>query len=175
MTTASRRRAAPPPRPCRGPAAAGARAALLQYNNSAADLSAAFRQLSGLVVPGGHCGFHTTQYGSVSADLLAMAEAAGDFPVWGTCQGFQQLAQYGATGKGMHPSILHRTGNDTDGVALPLNFTAEARTSRMLRDVRPPGAPQRWGALTCAVRHLMKIKCFLLSKFKESTGRDPLR
>ena len=56
----------------------------------------------------------------------------------GTCQGFQQLAQYGATGKGMHPSILHRTGNDTDGVALPLNFTAEARTSRMLRDVRAP-------------------------------------
>ena len=43
--------------------AAGARVALLQYNGTAAMLASAFRQLSGLVVPGGHCGFHTTSYG----------------------------------------------------------------------------------------------------------------
>ena len=29
-----------------------------------------------------------------------------------------QLAQYAATGAGMAPSVLHRTGNGTDGVAL---------------------------------------------------------
>ena len=60
------------------------------------------------------------------------------FPVWGTCQGFQQLAQYAATGTGMHPSILHRTGNDTDGVALNLDFVGDPRkTSRMFADAPP--------------------------------------
>jgi hypothetical protein len=33
----------------------------------------------------------------------------------------------------MAPSVLHRTGNGTDGVALPLNFAADAHESRMLR------------------------------------------
>jgi len=41
--------------------AAGARVALLQYNGTAATLAASFLQLSGLMVPGGHCGFHTTE------------------------------------------------------------------------------------------------------------------
>eukprot|EP01049_Picozoa_sp_SAG25_P016131 SAG25_NODE_3562_length_1040_cov_0.857598_2_plen_133_part_01 len=90
-------------------------------------LERAFSQLSGLVIPGGHCGFHTTAYGAAVARLLQWAEAAQDFPVWGTCQGFQQLAQYAATGTGMHPSVLHRTGNATDGVALPLDFVADVR------------------------------------------------
>ena len=44
-----------------------------------------------------------------------------------------QLAQYAATGAGMAPSVLHRTGNGTDGVALPLDFAADAHESRMLR------------------------------------------
>jgi hypothetical protein len=35
-------------------------------------------------------GLRPGQYGVVVARLLRMAEAAGDFPVWGTCQGFQQ-------------------------------------------------------------------------------------
>ena len=121
--------------------AAGARVALLQYNGTPAMLEASFGQLSGLMIPGGHCGFHTTQYGAAAARLLQMAEAAQDFPVWGTCQGFQQLAQYAATGTGMVPSILHRTGNDTDGVALPLDFEGAdpRKTSRMFG--ASPGTP----------------------------------
>ena len=115
--------------------AAGARAALLQYNGTAEMLSASFKQLSGLVIPGGHCGFHTTQYGANTARLLEMAKDAKDFPVWGTCQGFQQLAQFAATGSNMHPSVLHRTGNATDGVALPLDFAVDPkRGTRMLAD-----------------------------------------
>ena len=114
--------------------AAGARVALLQYNGTPAMLSASFAQLSGLVIPGGHVGFHTTAYGTATAQLLQLAAAAGDFPVWGTCQGFQQLAQYGATGTGMHPDVLTKTGNKTDGIALPLDFAGDPRDARVLAD-----------------------------------------
>lgn len=66
-----------------------------------------------------------------------MAKAQGDFPVWGTCQGFQQLCQY-ADGT-MSPSVLHYTGNATEGIAVPLNLTAFASSgrSRMLRNAPP--------------------------------------
>lgn len=116
---------------------AGARVALLQFNGTNAMLQRAFTQLSGLVIPGGHCGFHTTTYGSTVAKLLQWAEAAQDFPVWGTCQGFQQLAQYAATGTGMHPSVLHRTGNDTDGIALSLDFVGDVRASTRMFAAAP--------------------------------------
>ena len=58
--------------------AAGARVALLQYNGTDAMLQESFSQLSGLVIPGGHCGFHMTKYGTTAARLLQMAEAAQD-------------------------------------------------------------------------------------------------
>jgi gamma-glutamyl hydrolase len=103
-------------------------------------LSASFAQLSGLVIPGGHCGFHGTAYGAAVAALLQMAERAGDFPVWGTCQGFQQMAQYAATGTATHPSVLHRTGNGTEGIALPLAFAdSDPRSTTRLF----AGAPAR--------------------------------
>ena len=40
------------------------------------------------------CGPLTTCLAPSSFNDDAQAAAAGNFPVWGTCQGFQQLAQY---------------------------------------------------------------------------------
>eukprot|EP00729_Bicosta_minor_P030817 gene30817-25676_t len=68
--------------------------ALLDWNASKADLQRSFDQLSGVVLTGGHCGIHGTPYGQATKAFLDMAAIAGNFPVWGTCQGFQQLAQY---------------------------------------------------------------------------------
>ena len=66
--------------------------------------------------------------------ILRMARDKGDFPVWGTCQGFQQLCQF--SDGHMEPSVMHKTGNATEGVALPLNLTAFAKSgkSRMLKN-----------------------------------------
>lgn len=114
---------------------AGARVALLDYAMAPSELNSSFSQLSGLLFTGGHCGYHNTSYGNAGVELLKLAVQAGDFPVWGICQGFQQLAQF-STGF-EDPSILHETGNATDGVALPLNLTADGSTSRMLVGAPP--------------------------------------
>ena len=85
--------------------AAGARAALLNFNATSAQLAADLQQLNGLVLTGGGSGIHNTLFGNKTFEILDLATAAGvDLPLWGTCQGFQQLAQY-ASG-GMEPSIL---------------------------------------------------------------------
>ena len=114
---------------------AGAQVVPVLYNQSQADLSLLFGQLSGLLLPGGHCGTHGTAYGNASWQLLTMAKQANDagnfFPVWGTCQGHEQLAQFGSGT--MEPSILNRT-QGTEGMIVPLNVTHAGLSSRLLRD-----------------------------------------
>lgn len=109
---------------------AGARVALLDWEAPEAELNSSFSQLSGLLLTGGHCSFHNTSYGNVAEGLLQRAVATGDFPVWGTCQGFQQLAQFSSGA--MDPSVLHYTGNATEGIALSLNYTDQVPESRLL-------------------------------------------
>ena len=123
--------------------AAGARVAPILYNQTDAELKNIFDQLSGLVFPGGHCGFHGTAYGNASWYLQTLAKAANDdgdvFPMWGTCQGFQQLAQFGS-GQ-MEPSVLHRTAG-TEGLLVPVNFTDYGRTSSHLMQNAPASVKQ---------------------------------
>jgi gamma-glutamyl hydrolase len=113
--------------------ASGARVVPVLYNQSTRVLSDVFKQLNGLVFPGGHCGFHGTAYGNASWFLMQLAMEANDagdiFPIWGTCQGFQQLVQFGS-GQ-MEPSILHRTPG-TEGLIVPLNFTGFGLNSSRL-------------------------------------------
>ena len=73
------------------------------------------------VLPGGHCGTRGTAYGNVTDHLLSLAASRSDekFAVWGTCQGFQQLAQFASNYS--RGSILHQT--DSEDLALPLNIT----------------------------------------------------
>ena len=113
---------------------AGARVAPVLYNQSDDSLRHVFDRISGLLLPGGHCGSHGTAYGNATWRLLSMAKAANDagthFPIWGTCQGHEQLAQF-ATGA-PEPSVLRRTIG-TEGMIVPLNVTrAGAATSRLL-------------------------------------------
>jgi len=99
--------------------AAGARAAPVLYNGTEKEHAALFKDLSGLLIPGGHCGFHNTVYGNATDDLLNLAKkanAAGDvFAVHGVCQGFQQLAQWAS---GSTRNILGKF--DAEDVLLPL-------------------------------------------------------
>ena len=114
---------------------AGAQVVPVLFNQSQADLRLLFGQLSGLLLPGGHCGTHGTAYGNASWQLLTMAKQANDagkfFPVWGTCQGHEQLAQFGSGA--MEPSILNRT-QGTEGLIVALNLTHAGLSSRLLRE-----------------------------------------
>lgn len=61
-------------------------------------------------------------------DLIIQANDRGDyFPIWGTCQGFEQLAML-ASG---NLSILNNF--DAEDISLPLIFTEEAATSKLFR------------------------------------------
>jgi len=109
---------------------AGARAALVWYNSTKEQLEEDVAQLSGLVLPGGGSGIHNTAYGTATFVLLDIVSRRTDFPVWGTCQGFQQLVQY-ASGH-MLPSVLHLTGDPTEDNGLPVAFKPQRSPSRLL-------------------------------------------
>lgn len=98
--------------------AAGARAAPVLYNSTPDEHALLFEHLSGLLIPGGHCGTHGA-YGNATDYLLALANnsnAKGDvFAVHGVCQGFQQLAQWAT---GTKTSVLSKT--DAEDILLPL-------------------------------------------------------
>ena len=54
-------------------------------------------------------------------------------PIWGTCMGFQTLIVLAAN----DPSILTEGVFDSEGLALPLNVSAEGRRSRLWKGLRP--------------------------------------
>jgi gamma-glutamyl hydrolase len=59
-------------------------------------------------------------------DLILEANDAGDyFPVWGTCQGFEQLAMLASN----NLSILNSF--DAEDISLPLKFTKDAENSKL--------------------------------------------
>ena len=116
--------------------ASGARVHPILYNVSTADLRKSFEQVSGVFFPGGHCGFHEgtgRAYGEASWQMMEWAREENDagrhFPLWGTCQGHQQLAQFGSGH--LSPSILKETAG-TEDLLVPANFTPTARRSRIL-------------------------------------------
>mmetsp|Transcript_73320 Transcript_73320/g.122449 ORF Transcript_73320/g.122449 Transcript_73320/m.122449 type:complete len:347 (+) Transcript_73320:71-1111(+) len=115
--------------------AAGVRVAPILWNISKDELAAAFAQVNGLLLPGGDAGTHGG-YAEAAWHLLDLAKASNDdghhFPVWGTCQGHEQLAEYGS-GE-LLPSVLKPT-TGTEGWITPLNFTAAASESRLLANV----------------------------------------
>uniref|UniRef100_A0A673CV96 folate gamma-glutamyl hydrolase n=1 Tax=Sphaeramia orbicularis TaxID=375764 RepID=A0A673CV96_9TELE len=87
-----------------------------------------------ILFPGGITSITSSGYqraAQIFYDLAIEANKSGDyFPVWGTCLGFQQL---------MHLTSKNsvRTQTDTHGIGLPLNFTNEAKDSRMFKDFPP--------------------------------------
>lgn len=111
--------------------AAGARVAPILINKTDAEYKALFQSINGVLFPGGDADiFSTTGYGGVTKLFFELAREANDrgdyFPVWGTCLGFQQMAQLIGNKK-----VLSTT--DIVGVALALDFTQDAADSRMFK------------------------------------------
>ncbi|XP_054466576.1 gamma-glutamyl hydrolase [Anoplopoma fimbria] len=87
-----------------------------------------FRNINGLLFIGGAADLETSDFARVAKifyRLALMANDEGDFfPIWGTCMGMQLLTVLVAG-----ENLLERT--TAENVALPLNLTTEASSSRM--------------------------------------------
>ncbi|XP_072307843.1 gamma-glutamyl hydrolase-like [Eucyclogobius newberryi] len=109
---------------------AGARVVPIRINRTVEEYVKLFNSINGLLLPGGHVDIQTSQYtraAKIFYNLAIKANDAGDyFPVWGTCQGLQQLSVLTA-----NKNLL--TNTDTKAVALPLTFSSAAQTSRLFR------------------------------------------
>ncbi|KAI9546066.1 hypothetical protein NQZ68_030652 [Dissostichus eleginoides] len=109
---------------------AGARVVPVRINRTEEEYAHIFNAINGLLLPGGDVDIQTSQYSRAAKifyDLALKANDAGDyFPIWGTCQGFQQLSVLTA-----NKNLL--TITDTKAVALPLTLTPAAQSSRLFR------------------------------------------
>ncbi|XP_069773865.1 gamma-glutamyl hydrolase isoform X2 [Narcine bancroftii] len=87
-----------------------------------------------ILLPGGAVDLQTSSFAKIAKifyDLASKAFDAGDyFPIWGTCLGLQILITLTA-GK----NLLIKT--DTENIALPLNLTNAATSSKMFQNFPP--------------------------------------
>lgn len=108
---------------------AGARVVPIRINRTEEEYTKIFYSINGLLLPGGDVDIQTSQFSRAARifyDLALKANDASDyFPIWGTCQGFQQLVVLTA-----NKNLLTLT--DTKAVALPLTFIP-AQSSRLFR------------------------------------------
>uniref|UniRef100_A0A8C1RK67 folate gamma-glutamyl hydrolase n=1 Tax=Cyprinus carpio TaxID=7962 RepID=A0A8C1RK67_CYPCA len=83
-----------------------------------------------LLLPGGNVDIEKSQFTRAARIFYELAIKANDasdyFPIWGTCQGFQQLTVLTS-----NKNLLTLT--DTKAVALPLTFSPGAQNSRLFK------------------------------------------
>jgi len=104
---------------------AGADSTVTPSKFEGADLEKLFNSINGFLIPGGGDPFGTSVDAMI--DRAVKANQAGDyFPVWGTCLGFEWTTDHFA---GDRKAITD--GFDSEGLALPLDFTAAAADSRI--------------------------------------------
>lgn len=127
---------------------AGARVVPVHYDSSPLELTTLFKQINGLVMPGGGADLaNTTQMrrsGQVLYDLAVKANDAGDpFPIWGTCMGFQLLSLLTA----QDDSILCHACFDSEGTPMPLDFSEPLASKSRL-----------FGAMTDELKHKLSTE-----------------
>ncbi|KAL4655697.1 gamma-glutamyl hydrolase-like [Arapaima gigas] len=110
---------------------AGSRVVPVRINRTYEEYVKIFNSINGLLLPGGDVDLQKSQFSRVSKIFYDLAIKANDaldyFPIWGTCQGFQQLTVL-TSGKNL------LTVTDTKAVALPLVFTEAAKNSRLFKN-----------------------------------------
>ena len=116
---------------------AGARAIPVLLGRSKHYYREIFDRTNGLLLPGGSQGILPddiyTEEGKLLWDMAKEANDSGDYyPIWGTCLGFEELSVL-ETGSGSVISLDVEATN----IALPLNFTLEASSSRLFGSMDP--------------------------------------
>ncbi|KAL6112332.1 ggh [Pungitius sinensis] len=109
---------------------AGARVVPIRINLTEEEYAHIFGSINGLLLPGGDVDLQKSQFSRAARIFYRLAMKANDggdhFPIWGTCQGLQQLSVITA-----HKNLLTLT--DTKAVALPLTLTPAAQSSRLFQ------------------------------------------
>ncbi|XP_041856479.1 gamma-glutamyl hydrolase [Melanotaenia boesemani] len=108
----------------------GSRVMPIRLTLTTAEYENIFKKINGLVFIGGAADLKTSDFARVAQIFYRLALAANDagdfFPIWGTCMGMQLLTVLVAG-----ENLL--TDTSAENVALPLNLTAEAHSSRMFQ------------------------------------------
>ncbi|MEQ2228983.1 hypothetical protein ILYODFUR_014244 [Ilyodon furcidens] len=108
----------------------GSRVMPIRLTLSTAEYKSIFKKINGLFFIGGAADLKTSDFARVAKifyELALTANDAGDFfPIWGTCMGMQLLTVLVAG-----ENLLTQT--TAENVALPLNLTTEAHSSRMFQ------------------------------------------
>ncbi|XP_068956115.1 gamma-glutamyl hydrolase [Petaurus breviceps papuanus] len=111
---------------------AGARVVPIRLTLSDKEYEKLFQSINGVLFPGGGVNLQSSKYSSVAQlfyEKALKANKEGDyFPIWGTCLGFEELTV-------LTSGELLLTLTNTNGVALPLNFTEAATESRMFQNI----------------------------------------
>ena len=113
--------------------AAGGRVVPLLYDWSDAELEEVFGQVNGVLFTGGgvdiarQSSAAARQYLHAASVLFNLTLQSEGVPLWGTCMGIQTLSILGAGSA----SVLQTYAFDSEDLSLPLDFTADAATSRL--------------------------------------------
>ena len=110
---------------------AGARVVPVTTTMTKDEVEEIFYSVNGVLYPGGGATLFASPYftnAEIFYNLASKANMQGDFfPIWGTCLGFQALTSLTAG----NPVVSHSNAID---ITIPLNFTSEAPSSRMLTE-----------------------------------------
>lgn len=113
---------------------AGCRVVPIRLNLACDEYERIFYSINGILFPGGAVDLETSSFAKAAKifyDLALKAFDAGDyFPMWGTCLGLQLLVTITA-----ERDLLINT--DTENIALPLNLTTAAASSKMFQNFPP--------------------------------------
>jgi gamma-glutamyl hydrolase len=108
---------------------AGARVVAIQYDLPRNDLISLLQSINGVVFPGGELFLPGSYYQNVSQFIYDWATRENDagnyFPLWGTCQGFEQMA---IMASGDEHILSHF---EAENMTLALSFTPVAQHSRL--------------------------------------------
>ena len=131
---------------------AAARPVVIPWDAPRSELSALLQRVNGVLLPGGPQDLKDEKqpyYPRVKAyyetirwlylEVVRMNREGTHFPLWGTCQGFEELI-LSATDFGSE--LLWGAYKGTMDVALPLDFTEKAATSRMFSSSGIPALDQ---------------------------------
>ncbi|XP_061585378.1 gamma-glutamyl hydrolase [Cololabis saira] len=108
----------------------GSRVMPIRLTLTTAEYENIFKNINGLIFIGGAADLETSDFARVAKIFYKLALAANDagdfFPIWGTCMGMQLLTVLVAG-----ENLL--TDTKAENLALPLNLTTEAYSSRMFQ------------------------------------------
>lgn len=112
----------------------GGRVMPIRLTQTTAEYEKIFKSINGLLLIGGSIDLEKSDFARVTGifyRLAVMANDAGDyFPIWGTCMGMQLLTVLAAGN-----NLL--TNTTAENMAMPLNLTEEAHSSRMFQGFSP--------------------------------------